>query len=372
MNLFTKKFERIKNMQSFTLKKDFAYGSVSFFLLALFIAGGIWLQMSMFPRIPFQPVIYLAVLILVAGLLIAALPLWASIIQLSVILWLVILGVLGNALYPLGVLGTMGLFISASVQLVLHWDKVVVLRMGRFKRVHGPGLLFLFPLVDRIAEFVDTRIRATDFSAEKTLTRDTVPVHVDALAFWMIWDAKHAVLEVENYIEAVILSAQTALRDAIGKHELSSLLSEREELGKEIQQALDTKTNPWGVTILSIEITDIIIPKELEDALSKQAQAEREKQSRVILAAAEVEIAKQFEEAALKYADNPTALQLRAMNMVYEGIRRNNSMMLMPASILDNMNLGTVLGSAALQKLQSERPELVPSEQTGTKEEEDR
>lgn len=360
MNLFTKKFERIKNIQKFTLKKDFSYGAVSFFLLALFIAGGIWFQMAMFPLLSSQSVISLAVLILIVAIMVSIVPMWATVIQLIVILWLVIMGVLGSDLYPLGIVGSVGLLVSSSVQLVLHWDKVVVLRMGKFKRVHGPGLLFLLPLVDRIAEFVDTRIRATDFSAEKTLTRDTVPVHVDALAFWMIWDAKHAILEVENYIEAVILSAQTALRDAIGKHELSSLLSEREELGREIQQALDAKTNPWGVTILSIEITDIIIPKELEDALSKQAQAEREKQSRVILAAAEVEIAKQFEEAATHYADNPTALQLRAMNMVYEGIRRNNSMMLMPASILDNMNLGTVLGSAALQRLQTEHPELDP------------
>ena len=227
MNLFAKKFERIKNLQQFTLKKDFTYGAISFFLLALFIAGGIWLQMATFPRIPFQPVISLAVMILIAAIVISIFPMWVSIIQLSVLIWLAILGMLGTAFYPLGIAGTLGLFISASVQLILHWDKVVVLRMGRFRKVHGPGLLFLFPLVDRIAEFVDTRIRATDFSAEKTLTRDTVPVHVDALAFWMIWDAKHAVLEVENYIEAVILSAQTALRDAIGKHELSSLLSER-------------------------------------------------------------------------------------------------------------------------------------------------
>lgn len=351
MNLFAKKFERIKNVQRFTLKRDFSYGAVSYFILAIFIGVGLWIQGTVFPWVPFEPMISLAVLILFAGLIIALLPMWATIIQLCVVLWLIILGALGNALYPLGLAGTIGLLASASVQLVLHWDKVVVLRIGKFRKVHGPGLLILLPLVDRIAEFVDTRIRATDFSAEKTLTMDTVPVHVDALAFWMIWDAKHAILEVENYVEAVILSAQTALRDAIGKHDLSSLLSEREELGKEIQQALDTKTNPWGVTILSIEITDIIIPRELEDALSKQAQAQREKQSRVILAAAEVEIAKQFEEAAVRYADNPTALQLRAMNMVYEGIRRNNSMMLMPASILDNMNLGTVLGSAALQKM---------------------
>lgn len=351
MNLFTKKFERIKNVQQFTLKRDFSYGAISFFILALFIGAGIWIQGITFPWVPFEPVIRLALAILIAGLVVALLPMWATIIQLCVLLWLIVLGVLGNALYPLALAGTAGLLVSASVQLVLHWDKVVVLRVGRFRKVHGPGLLILLPLVDRIAEFVDTRIRATDFSAEKTLTMDTVPVHVDALAFWMIWDAKHAVLEVENYVEAVILSAQTALRDAIGKHDLSSLLSEREELGKEIQQALDAKTNPWGVTILSIEITDIIIPKELEDSLSKQAQAQREKQSRIILAAAEVEIAKQFDEAAKQYADNPTAMQLRAMNMVYEGIRQNNSMMLMPASILDNMNLGTVLGSAALQKL---------------------
>jgi len=200
---------------------------------------------------------------------------------------------------------------------------------------------------------VDTRIRATDFSAEKTLTKDTVPVHVDALAFWMIWEAKQAVLEVENYIEAVILSAQTALRDSIGKHDLTSLLSEREELGKEIQRILDVKTNPWGITILSIEITDIIIPKELEDSMSKQAQAERERRSRVILGTAEVEIAEKFEKAAEKYKDNPVALQLRAMNMVYEGIRQNNSLILLPSSALDNMNLGAVLGTAAYNKVEN-------------------
>ena len=207
-------------------------------------------------------------------------------------------------------------------------------------------------MVDRIAEFIDMRIRATDFSAEKTLTKDTVPVHVDALSFWMIWDAKRAILEVEDYTEAVILSAQTALRDSIGKHPLSSLLSEREELGREIQQALDAKTNPWGVSILSVEITDIIIPKELEDSLSKQAQAEREKESRIILGAAEVEIAKKFTEASAQYANDPIALQLRSMNMVYEGIRQNNSMMLMPASILDHMDFGAVMGTAAMQKVE--------------------
>ena len=167
----------------------------------------------------------------------------------------------------------------------------------------------------------------------------------------MIWDAQKAVLEVENYLEAVTLSAQTALRDSIGRHDLASLLSEREELGNEIQQALDAKTNPWGVSIMSVEITDIIIPKELENAMSKRAQAERERQSRVILSNAEVEIAEKFELAAEKYSNNPTAFQLRAMNMVYEGLRQNNSMMLMPSSALDNMNLGTVMGTQAMNEI---------------------
>ncbi|MBA7715536.1 hypothetical protein ES703_124585 [subsurface metagenome] len=216
--------------------------------------------------------------------------------------------------------------------------------------MHGPGLFLLFPLVDRIAQFVDTRIRATDFSAEKTLTRDTVPVHVDALTFWMIWDAKRAVLEVENFMQAIVLSAQTALRDGIGKHNLADLLSEKDRLCKEIQQILDAKTNPWGITILSIEITDILIPTELEDAMSRRAQAERESQSRVILGEAEVKVAEKFEEAARRYQDNPTALHLRAMNMIYDGLKKNNSIMILPSSALESMSLGTVMGAAALAK----------------------
>jgi len=256
----------------------------------------------------------------------------------------------GSFIWLLG-LGSLGIVMASSIQLIYQWDKVVILRAGKFRKVHGPGLFFLVPLLDRIASFVDTRIRVTDFTAEKTLTNDTVPVHVDALAFWMIWDPKQAVLEVEDYFEAVSLSGQTALRDAIGKHKLATLLAEREELGNEIQQKLDSKTNPWGISILSIEITEIIIPKELEDAMSKQAQAEREKKSRVILGEAEVEVAAKFEEASRKYCENPTALQLRAMNMVYEGMKQNNSLMLMPSSALDNMNLGAVMGTAALNKV---------------------
>lgn len=352
MNLYQKKIERIKNMKGFVLKRDFSYGSISFVCLAVFLALGAVVQRLVYPYTQLDAIVSVSTATFVAALVVTMFPLWAVVMALILMLWVGVVGGLSLYLYPITLLSTLGLLLSASFQLVYHWDKVLILRLGKFHKVHGPGLIFLIPVVDRIAEFIDMRIRATDFSAEKTLTKDTVPVHVDALSFWMIWDAKRAILEVEDYTEAVILSAQTALRDSIGKHPLSSLLSEREELGREIQQALDAKTNPWGVSILSVEITDIIIPKELEDSLSKQAQAEREKESRIILGAAEVEIAKKFTEASAQYANDPIALQLRSMNMVYEGIRQNNSMMLMPASILDHMDFGAVMGTAAMQKVE--------------------
>ncbi len=352
MSQYQKPFDKIKNIKGFTIKKDFSFTAISFFTLTLFMGIGAWVELLIFPYFPFEGIVLLSIFVLAAALVIMILPLWLTVMSIIIIMWIMTLGYLSPYLFPLAIFATVGLLIASGVQLVQHWDKVIALRMGKFKKVHGSGLMFLIPLVDRIAQFIDMRIRATDFSAEKTLTRDTVPVHVDALAFWMIWDAKKAILEVENYTEAVILSAQTALRDSIGKHKLSSLLSDREELGKAIQQSLDAKTNPWGVTILSVEITEIIIPKELEDSLSKQAQAEREKESRIILGAAEVEIAKKFTEASKEYANDPVALQLRSMNMIYEGIRQNNSMMLLPASILDHMDIGAVLGTAAIQKTQ--------------------
>lgn len=353
MNLGKEKVERIKNLKSFKIQKDFHYSSVSFLFLGLFILAGYILQVRFGADRELMSLVQISGGILFAGVVMTMLPLWSITIPLLIIIWLgVIAQIEGSYIYLLGI-GSIGIIFSASIQLVYQWDKVVILRAGKFRKVHGPGLFFLIPLLDRIASFVDTRIRVTDFTAEKTLTNDTVPVHVDALAFWMIWDPKQAVLEVEDYFEAVSLSGQTALRDAIGKHNLATLLAERDELGKEIQQKLDAKTNPWGISILSIEITEIIIPKELEDAMSKQAQAEREKKSRVILADAEVEVAAKFEKAAEIYSKDPTALQLRAMNMVYEGLKQNNSMMLMPSSALDNMNLGTVMGTAAFEKVKN-------------------
>jgi regulator of protease activity HflC (stomatin/prohibitin superfamily) len=221
-------------------------------------------------------------------------------------------------------------------------------------------------VVDEVARFVDQRIRVSDFSAETTLTADTVPVSVDAIAFWMVWDAEKAVLEVERYEEAVILSAQTALRNAIGKHDLAELLSERDRLGGEIQTVLDEKTSAWGITMQAVEIRDVIIPAGLEDAMSRQAQAERERQSRIILGTAETEIAEKFARASEYYRDNPVALHLRAMNMVYEGLRQKGSMIIVPSSAVETMGLGalgglTAFGRGALEGRPPDAPEPEPT-----------
>jgi hypothetical protein len=236
------------------------------------------------------------------------------------------------------------LVVSTSVQIAYQWEKAVLLRFGKFKRLRSPGLFLVVPIFDKIAQFVDQRIRVSDFCAETTLTADTVPVSVDAIGFWMVWDAQKAVLEVEDFQEAVVLSAQTALRNAIGKHDLAELLSERDRLGAEIQRILDEKTSAWGVTTQAVEIRDIIIPKGLEDAMSRQAQAERERQSRIILGTAETEIAEKFAKASEQYIDNPVALHLRAMNMVYEGLRQKGSMIIVPSSAVETMGLGALGG----------------------------
>lgn len=358
LGLGAKKFNRIKNTQKKSLMRDFSFNSFSFLVLSLFLIGGLALQYGLLSGwgaesltdTQLENMVEIAGSVVGIAVVLTLVPGWGLLIVLNLTFWIGVIYKIGFDYMALQGMISCGLFLSASFELINQWDKVVILRMGKFRKVHGPGLFLLIPLIDRIAAHVDTRIRATDFSAEKTLTMDTVPVHVDALCFWMIWDARKAVLEVENYMEAVTLSAQTALRDSIGKHDLATLLSNRELLTGEIQRILEAKTSSWGITILSVEFTDIIIPKELEDAMSKQAQAERERQSRIILGTAEAEIASKFAEAAEKYRDNPTALQLRAMNMVYEGIRKNSSMMLMPSSALDQMNLGGTLGMAAFAK----------------------
>jgi regulator of protease activity HflC (stomatin/prohibitin superfamily) len=241
--------------------------------------------------------------------------------------------------------------LAPCVQVAYQWEKAVILRFGRFRGLRGSGLFLLMPVIDKVANYVDQRIRVTDFKAETTLTRDTVPVNVDAIAFWMVWDAEKAVLEVESFDDAVELSAQTGLRDAIGKHELAEMLSHRDRLGREIQEVLDAKTSAWGITVQSVEIRDIIIPKALEDAMSRQAQAERERQSRIILSTAETEIAEKFAKASEYYRNNQAALHLRAMNMVFEGLKKKGSMVIVPSTAVETMGLGAMGGLTAFDRI---------------------
>ncbi len=241
-----------------------------------------------------------------------------------------------------------GLFFLISVKIANQWERALVLRFGKYQGLRGPGLFFIIPIVDSVTQYVDQRVRATDVTAESALTRDTVPVNVDAIVFWLVWDAEKAVLEVETFFGAIFLSAQTALREAIGRHYLAEMITEREKLGQELQRILDEKTNPWGITVQSVEIRDVKIPGELEDAMSRQAQAERERQARIILGTAETEIAGKFEQASLVYKGNPVAMHLRAMNMLYEAIKEKGSMVIVPSSAVETMGLGGLSGIAAL------------------------
>jgi len=243
-----------------------------------------------------------------------------------------------------------GVYFLFSIQVAKQWEKAAVLRLGRYRGLRGPGLFLIVPVIDSISRFVDQRVRVTDVKAESALTRDTVPVNVDAIVFWLVWDAEKCILEVQNFGEAIALSAQTALRESIGRHELSQMITERETLGKELQRILDTKTNPWGITVHSVEIRDVHIPQALEDAMSRQAQAERERQARIILGTAETEISGKFAQAAQVYQQNPIALHLRAMNMLYEAIKEKGAMVIVPSSVVETMGLGGMLGTAALSK----------------------
>jgi regulator of protease activity HflC (stomatin/prohibitin superfamily) len=264
-----------------------------------------------------------------------------------------ILGGIGSLLSghpaPLIVMGVVGLYLLFAIRVAQQWEKVAVLRLGRYRGLRGPGWFHVIPIVDAVSEYVDQRIRVTDVRAETALTRDTVPVNVDAIVFWVVWSAEKAILEVANFPEAIALSAQTALRESIGRHELAQMITERETLGRELQRILDEKTNPWGITVQSVEIRDVNIPKELEDAMSRRAQAERERQARIILGTAETEISDKFAQAALVYRDNPIALHLRAMNMLYEAIKEKGSMVIVPSSAVETMGLGGLMGTAALR-----------------------
>jgi uncharacterized membrane protein YqiK len=237
-------------------------------------------------------------------------------------------------------------FFASAIKYADQWEKAVVLRLGRYRGLRGPGFFGVLPIIDRVSYHIDQRIRTTAFDAESCLTRDTVPVDVDAIAFWVVNDPEQAALEVQDYQQAVILAAQSALRDAIGKHDLAEMIQSRKELGAGLQEALDRKMHNWGIQVQSVEIRDVIIPEALEEAMSRHAQAERERQARIILGTAETEIASKFVEAAALYQDNPVALNLRAMNMLYESIVKRGSLMVVPSGLADSLNLPGILGMA--------------------------
>lgn len=336
-----------------TLRADFRFAPLNVLLLVAIFAVGLVVHLALYPftvtavALCLGSALTLAVLLKLCQVWEAVVVLGTADCLLTYLLMRPESGVL---------LGTIGaaLIVAPSIQIAYQWEGAVVLRFGRFRGLHKPGVFAIVPVVDKVAEFVDQRIRVTDFSAETTLTADTVPVSVDAIAFWLVWDAQKAVLEVERFDKAVVLSAQTALRNAIGRNDLSVLLSERDRLGQEIQKILDEKTSAWGVTTQAVEIRDIIIPEGLEDAMSRQAQAERERQSRIILGTAETEIAEKFARASNHYRDNPVALHLRAMNMVYEGLRQKGSMIIVPSSAVETMGLGALGGLTSFgQNLQN-------------------
>ena len=282
---------------------------------------------------------------------------WANPISVSVMLLAIILSLALFALHriELSIIFMVALgLLSVSMRIADQWEHAVVLRMGKFQGLKGPGVFFILPIIDSVSAYVDQRVRVSSFKAEQTLTKDTVPVNVDAVVYWTVWDVEKAVLEVQDYQEAIEHIAQTGLRDTIGKHELSTLLQERDKIAEDLQILLDQNTNPWGITCQTVGIKDIAIPVDLAEAMSKEAQAERERRARVILGTAETEVAEKFAQASKEYRNNPVALHLRGMNMLFEGLKEKGSMVIVPSSALETMNLGAIGGLASLSKVQDD------------------
>lgn len=252
------------------------------------------------------------------------------------------------SLYILGSSVLLAFIVSSSIKVANQWDRAIVLRLGHFSDLRGPGLFFIIPIIDTVAFWIDIRVLATTFKAEKTLTKDTVPVDVDAVLFWKVLDPQKAALEVADYKSAIEWASQTALRDVIGKTMLSDMLEGRSKISDELQLIIDERTKPWGVHVISVEVKDVLIPSALEDAMSMQAQAERERQARVILGDSERQVAEKFAEAGRTYVDNPVALHLRAMNMLYEGLKENSTIVIVPSSAIDTMQLGGLTGTTAM------------------------
>jgi regulator of protease activity HflC (stomatin/prohibitin superfamily) len=281
-----------------------------------------------------------------------------TLISVILVLWLETLNLPGYLLGSMvALINLVALFILFSLKVANQWEKAIVLRFGRFVGLRGPGMFWVIPVVDQIPVWIDHRVMVTPFSAEKTLTKDTVPVDVDAVLFWLVWDAEKAALEVEDYQMAISWAAQTALREVIGQMDLADILVGRARMDQDLQKIIDDRTTPWGVTVQSVEIRDIVIPQELEDAMSRQAQAERERQARVILGESELQIAQSFADASKAYHENPTALHLRAMNMLFEGLKERGALVIVPSSAVDTMNLGGLAGVTSLATMAKDAQE---------------
>jgi len=349
-----------------SFRADFRFGPLNIMILVIVCIAGLAIHLSVYP-FHLQIVITMIAAALSLSVFFRLSQIWESVLILTTV---AALGVYLRHRPESWILVTavvLAGLISPCIQLAYQWEKALVLRFGKFRALRNPGIFGVMPVIDKVANYVDQRIRVTDFKAETTLTKDTVPVNVDAIAFWMVWDAEKSILEVAGFERAVGLSAQTALRNAIGKHELGDMLSHRDRLGSEIQQVLDAKTSAWGITVQSVEIKDIIIPKALEDAMSRQAQAERERQSRIILSNAEAEIAEKFSEASVYYKSNPAALHLRAMNMVFEGLKQKGSMIIVPSTAVETMGLGAMGGLTAFDRILGETtPEKEPPDKSSS------
>jgi regulator of protease activity HflC (stomatin/prohibitin superfamily) len=350
-----------------TIRADFRFAPLNILLLVAFFTIGLVVHLSLHSFSMHAVLLFIGSALILASCIRLA-QVWEAVVILGTADGLIGYLILRPESEVLLVTVAIALLVAPSIQMAYQWERAVLLRFGKFRGLRQSGLFGVVPVMDKVAQFVDQRIRVSDFSAETTLTSDTVPVNVDAIAFWLVWDAQKAVLEVEHFDKAVILSAQTALRNAIGKHDLATLLSERDQLGREIQKVLDEKTSAWGVTTQTVEIRDVIIPKGLEDAMSRQAQAERERQSRIILGTAETEIAEKFATASEHYRNNAVALHLRAMNMVYEGLRQKGSMIIVPSTAVETMGLGALGGLTAFGQQSGGQPENDSAESDGADE----
>jgi len=345
----------IKNVGPREARKDFRMDAMGLAVLALFVIfAGAVLALEGRPISPQDLGVLLGTPV-AASLLMTLFPRWSTAVKFLLVLGLVLALWQSEQMAVFIAVGAAGALVAPAVQKMEEWERAIVLRFGKFHRVRGPGLFVLFPLIDRTAKVVDLRIRVTDFSAETTLTRDSVTVTVDALCFWLVWDPEKAVLEVQNYEEAVVLSSKTALRNAISKNDLSTFLEKGEEIEEQIRIEVDRKTTEWGITVQHIEITDIQIPQELQDTMSRLAQKEREKKGRIQLAEAEIETARRLVEASRIYAKDQTALQLRKLSVLNEGLQAGNSLLLVPNELVHQLREEGVFGLAALKEVREQK-----------------